>query len=229
MNYKELIKAQCDEITQTRRKNLQQLVAKFGSQKAMAIALSRTQSQISQLVRDGSRKTIGDDLARDIEKQLSLNPGHLDRKVEGIEVAPKPTAQQQKFVRVPLLSSVQAGMPTEHGDVCFDEYIEVPGELAYGCYALRVSGDSMSPLIDEGDVVIVDPSRWPKPGDCIVARSGLENLSEVTIKRYYPVGFDDSGREIFEARPFNEMYPVMRSVEQRLEVVGTVCKLIKDM
>ena len=70
MNYKELIKAQCDEITQTRRKNLQQLVAKFGSQKAMAIALSRTQSQISQLVRDGSRKTIGDDLARDIEKQL---------------------------------------------------------------------------------------------------------------------------------------------------------------
>ena len=87
----------------------------------------------------------------------------------------------------------------------------------------------MSPLIDDGDVVVVDPARWPKPGDCIVARSELENLSEVTVKRYYPIGFDNEGRETYEARPFNEVYPIMNSVDQRLVIIGTVCKLIKDM
>ena len=87
----------------------------------------------------------------------------------------------------------------------------------------------MSPLIDDGDIVIVDPNRWPKPGDYIVARSELENLSEATVKRYHPVGFDDTGREVFEARPLNPLFPIMHSVQQRLCIVGTVCKLLKDL
>ena len=113
--------------------------------------------------------------------------------------------------------------------ITYDEYIDVPGTLPDGCYALKVVGDSMSPLMDEGDIVVVDPNRWPKPGDCIVARSELENLSEATVKRYFPVGFDETGREVFEARPFNDVYPVMHSSLQKLSIVGTVCKLIKDM
>lgn len=231
MNYKEIIKAQADEVTRTRRKNLQFLVTKFGSQKALAIALSRTPSQIGQLVRDNSPKGIGDDLSRTIESTLGLEPGYLDKKVErASNPNVKPLSKKESKVnRIPLLSTVQAGLPTDHGDLCYDEFVEVPGNLPKGCYALKVTGDSMSPLIDDGDMVVVDPSRWPKPGDCIVARSEIESLSEATVKRYYPVGFDAAGREIFEARPLNEMYPVMHSVDQKLEIVGTVCKLIKDM
>ena len=231
MNYKDLIKAQGDEITRTRRKNLQLLVAKYGSQKALAIALSRTQSQICQLVSENSKKTIGDDLIRDIENTLNLEAGSLDKKAEPKEIVATvaPDVKTPSFTRVPLLSCVQAGLPTDHGDLCHDEFVEIPGELPNGCYALRVNGDSMSPLIDEGDVVVIDPNRWPRPGDCIIARSELENLSEATIKRYYPIGFDAEGREIFEARAFNPEYPTMHSDHQKLEVIGTVCKLIKDM
>lgn len=231
MNYKEIIKAQADEVTRTRRKNLQFLVTKYGSQKALAIALSRTPSQIGQLVRDNSPKGIGDDLSRTIESTLGLEPGYLDKKVErALNPNVKPLSKNESKVnRIPLLSTVQAGLPTDHGDLCYDEFVEVPGNLPKGCYALKVTGDSMSPLIDDGDMVVVDPSRWPKPGDCIVARSEIESLSEATVKRYYPVGFDAAGREIFEARPLNEMYPVMHSVDQKLEIIGTVCKLIKDM
>ena len=231
MNYKDLIKAQGDEITRRRRKNLQYLVAKYGSQKALAIALSRTQSQISQLVSETSRKTIGDDLIRNIEDTLQLEPGSLDRPTEAEKIAASISKKivVPSFARIPLLSCVQAGTPTDHGDLCYDEFVEVPGSLPKGCYALRVTGDSMSPLIDHGDIVVVDPNRWPKPGDCIVARSELENLSEATVKRYYPVGFDETGREVFEARPFNPEYTTMHSVDQKLEVIGTVCKLIKDM
>ena len=225
MNYQDLLKEEREKRDKIRIQNLQELVSRYGSVKALAVAVSRSPAQIGNMLR--GVKPFGDSIKEHIEKTLDLEPGHLDRRAKTLES--RSISPTIKMTRVPLLSTVQAGMPTDQGDICFDEYIEVPGELSHGCYALRVNGDSMSPLIDDGDVVIVDPSRWPKPGDCIVARSELENLSEVTVKRYYPIGFDEEGRETYEARPFNEVYPIMNSVDQRLVIIGTVCKLIKDM
>lgn len=227
MSIEQITKQYREERDATRRENLKKLVARYGSARALAIAVSRAPQQIGQLLR--AEVPFGDRITADIEKKLNIAPGSLDN---GFETPTMSNANSQpvcNVARIPLLSSVQAGLLTDHGDLCFDEFVEVPGELPNGCYALKVVGDSMSPLIDEGDVVVVDPNRWPKPGDCIVARSELENLSEATVKRYYPVGFDETGREVFEARPFNEMYPVMHSSHQKLSVIGTVCKLIKDM
>ena len=231
MTVEQLTKQYREDRDNTRRENLKLLVARYGSARALAIAVSKAPQQIGQLLRGES--PIGDRITADIEKKLNLAEGTLDKKpddVVPIAVAPEPQQSPKlNFTRVPLVSSVQAGLPRDCGDLCFDEFVDVPGELPDGCYALKVSGDSMSPLMDEGDVVVVDPDRWPKPGDCIVARSELENLSSATVKRYYPIGFDETGREVFEARPFNSEYPVMHSVDQKLSVVGTVCKLIKDM
>lgn len=227
MKYKETLKEERDSRDKVRRDNLQKLVAKYGSQKALAIAVSRSPAQIGNLLRGVI--PFGDTLKDHLEESLGLEQGYLDRKIRKDYNAKPLKAGDKKTTRIPLLSSVQAGLPTDHGDLCFDEFIEVPGQIGKGCYALRVTGDSMSPLIDDGDIVVVDPDRWPKPGDCIVARSTLENLNEATVKRYYPVGFDGTGREVFEARAINEIYPAMHSVEQKLEIIGTVCKLIKDM
>lgn len=227
MKYKETLKEERDSRDKVRRDNLQKLVAKYGSQKALAIAVSRSPAQIGNLLRGVI--PFGDTLKDHLEESLGLEQGYLDRKIRKDYNAKPLKPEDKKTQRIPLLSSVQAGVPTDHGDLCFDDFIEVPGQISKGCYALRVSGDSMSPLIDDGDIVVVDPDRWPKPGDCIVARSTLENLNEATVKRYYPVGFDSTGREVFEARPINEMYPAMHSIEQKLEVIGTVCKLIKEM
>lgn len=231
MTVEQLTKQYREDRDNTRRENLKLLVARYGSARALAIAVSKAPQQIGQLLRGES--PIGDRITADIEKKLNLAEGTLDKRPDEeapVAVAPKPQqAPKLNFARVPLVSSVQAGLPRDCGDLCFDEFVEVPGELPDGCYALKVSGDSMSPLMDEGDIVVVDPNRWPKPGDCVVARSELENLSSATVKRYYPIGFDETGREVFEARPFNPEYPVMHSVDQKLSVVGTVCKLIKDM
>lgn len=231
MNYKDHLSQERKERDAIRQKNLQKLVARYGSIRALAIAISRSPNQIGETL--NGRRPFGDTIAQHIESSLNLKPGYLDEEntsVPGIEVNVRPlNKEERKITRIPLLSSVQAGLPTDHGDICYDEYVDVLGDLPKGCYALKVSGDSMSPLMDNGDVVVVDPDRWPKPGDCIVARSELENLSEATVKRYYPVGFDVTGREIFEARPFNPEYATMHSVDQRLSIVGTVCKLIKDM
>lgn len=231
MSIEQITKQYREERDATRRENLKQLVARFGSARALAIAVSRAPQQIGQLLR--AEVPFGDRVAADIEKRLNIPSGSLDRGISQpdskTETSEPPIRLVSNVTKVPLVSSVQAGLLTDHGDLCFDEHIEVPGQLPHGCYALKVVGDSMSPLIDDGDIVVVDPNRWPKPGDCVVARSEIENLSEATVKRYFPVGFDETGREVFEARPFNEVYPTMHSVQQKLEVIGTVCKLIKDM
>ena len=220
-----------EELRKNRKTALTELVRKYGGVRALAVAISRPPEQLYTILSD--RRNIGDKLARSIEEKLGLENGALDTPAQDLPEAIDPAIEEKKetikISRVPLLSCVQAGQPTDFGDIEFDEYVEVIGDLPDGCYGLKVSGDSMLPLIDHGDVVIVDPNRWPRPGDCVVARSELENLSEATIKRYYPIGFDETGREIFEARPFNPEYPVMHSVHQKLEVIGTVCKLIKDL
>lgn len=227
MQYKEVLKVERESRDKIRRDNLQKLVARFGSQKALAIAISRSPAQIGNIIRGVA--PFGDNLKDHIESSLNLDNGYLDRVGPGFSNVHPLSSSERKTTHIPLLSVVQAGSPTDHGDCCFDEYIDVPGDFPSGCYALKVSGDSMSPLMDDGDVVIVDPNRWPRPGEYIVARSELENLNEATVKRYYPVGFDESGREIFEARPLNTFFPVMHSVHQKLRIIGTVCKLLKDL
>ena len=214
-----------DEVQLNRKKVLAEVVKKYGSVRATALACSCTTAQLYALL-NGNRN-MGDKLARSLEERLELKPGTFDVPVSHDEN--KDVRPMAKTTKIPVLSSVQAGAPTDFGDLVADEEIEVIGDLPDGCYGLKVNGDSMSPLIDDGDIVIVDPRRWPKPGNCVVARSELENLAEATVKRYYPIGFDETGREVFEARPLNPEYPTMHSVHQKLIVIGTVCKLIKDM
>ena len=220
------LQEQKDKIQLNRKKVLAEIVKRYGSVRATALAISCTTAQLYALL-NGNRN-MGDKLARSFEEKLGMKPGTFDTPITRSNHEER-EQRMAKTTKIPLLSFVQAGMPTDFGDLIADEEIEVLGELPDGCYGLRVSGDSMSPLIDDGDVVIVDPGRWPRAGDCVVARSELENLAEATVKRFYPIGFDETGREIFEARPFNPEYPVMHSVHQKLVVIGTVCKLIKDM
>lgn len=215
-----------DEIQLNRKEVLTEVVKRYGSVRATALAVSCTTAQLYALL--NGRRNIGDKLARSLEERLNMPTGTFDKPItKKVRVETEEVAITVK--KIPVVSVVQAGRPTDNGDYFVDEYIEIVGEVPTDCFALRVTGDSMSPLIDEGDIVIVDPGRWPRPGDCIIARSELENLNEATIKRYYPTGFDETGRELFEARPFNDTYPVMKSVEQKLVIVGTVCKLIKEM
>ena len=221
---------QREESRKNRREALEELARRYGGVRALAIAISRSPEQIYALLAD--RRSVGDKLARDIEEKLSLESGSLDMPVDKSAVKKaEPVAQKPriKITKIPLLSFVQAGSMTDVGDLNCDEYVEMIGDFPSGCFALRIKGDSMKPLMDEGDVIVVDPSRWPSPGDCVVARSNLENLNEATVKRYHPIGFDESGRDIFELRPLNDNYRTMHSVNQKLQVIGTVCKLVKDL
>lgn len=90
--------------------------------------------------------------------------------------------------RIPILGSVQAGIPT---DACeyIEGYEEIPNELAEtGSYiALRVKGDSMSPRILPGDIVIVRLQQDIESGETAVV---FVDGGEATVKKVlkYPDG-----------------------------------------
>lgn len=70
----------------------------------------------------------------------------------------------------------ELGYPTDWGD----EFAAIESDDPHA-YLLRVEGDSMSPRINEGDYVLMEPSTLAQPGDIVVARL---TTGEVTLKYF---------------------------------------------
>ncbi|MBI3953885.1 MAG: repressor LexA [Chloroflexi bacterium] len=98
-------------------------------------------------------------------------------------------------VAVPIIGTIAAGQPIptpDHDSWNPDIYesIDVPASLLGSrelVYALRVQGQSMvDALIDDGDVVIMEPAQTADNGDLVAA--WLVNEREATLKKFYREG-----------------------------------------
>lgn len=108
-------------------------------------------------------------------------------KARGIEVLKTLGESLQKgFMRVPLLGSIQAGMP-QLAEEHIEEWINLPQSLIKGrrdVFLLRVRGDSMiNAGIYEGDLVIVRPTKEAKNNEIVVALLH----DEATVKRFIQI------------------------------------------
>jgi SOS-response transcriptional repressor LexA len=132
--------------------------------------------------------------------------------------------------RVPVISSVQAGAlrdmeaPYPPGVGYAYEYTDQ--DLSDWAFALDVEGQSMIPMFQPGDRIIVDPEIAPNPGDFVIARNGS---AQATFKKYRPRGIDINGEMIFELVPLNDDYPTLRSDTERLTVIGVVTEHRKKL
>lgn len=109
--------------------------------------------------------------------------------------------------RVPVVNRVSAGYPSDFTDLSYpprnaDAYITAPGLSDPDAFAARVSGDSMRPRYDEGDIVIFSPAAsWRDGADCFVRF----NDGQTTFKRVYACR-DEDGREMLRVEPRNPRY-----------------------
>ncbi len=123
----------------------------------------------------------------------------------------------------PVISHIQAGHmkeiaePYGPGDGFDIEYGD--NDASHWAFFLEIKGDSMLPEFNEGDRVRIDPEIQPRPGDFVAAKNGKQ---EATFKKYRVRGIDEKGNEIFELVPLNDNYPVMRSDEHHMVVIGTM-------
>ena len=125
--------------------------------------------------------------------------------------------------RIPVIDYVQAGkwaevqMRLAEGD--FQETSATSVECAPSSFKMRIRGDSMQPLFKEGDLVTIDQTVTPMPGDYVVA---VDETGDATFKKYRSLGVDAKGRNVFELVALNENYGPMRSDRQQIAIVGVM-------
>lgn len=91
------------------------------------------------------------------------------------------TSRHAKGVRIPVIGRVAAGIPIEAVED-IDEWEEIPEAMAKNgeYFALRIKGESMSPKLQPGDIVIVKKQNDVDTGDTAIV---LVNGNDATVKQ----------------------------------------------
>lgn len=140
----------------------------------------------------------------------------LDKENAPVNV---PLDQVNRGPIIPIYDSISAGGFTL-ADGQAKEHIAVDASISSKCFALRIKGDSMSPLFSEGDIVVVDPDLSPRNGDCVIA---TQNDHAATLKEYRLRGIDPQGNQVFDLIPLNPVYPTITiNRENPGQVIGVV-------
>ena len=94
-------------------------------------------------------------------------------------------------VAVPWVQlATAAGIGRELWDEDCDTWIALPDDLPRGRYvALNVKGESMTPLLHDADVVLVNMAAHAKPGDIVLARA-TEGYVVKRLVRIAPTGVE---------------------------------------
>jgi repressor LexA len=139
---------------------------------------------------------------------------------ENVYALPGNNRRRLKTVDLPLISAVPAGKVATffHPDYV-DDYVTVDDVKDPQAFALRVKGNSMSPRIEDGDVVIVSPQHEARSGDICVARvNGEDTLKKVKFEGNY-----------VHLIPLNPEFDPVTVKKRDMNFVWKVVKLIKEL
>ena len=168
----------------------------------------------------------------DYNLRLLERDGYLNRRPDvarGIELLDDEGQPVSNSPKIPIVGSIAAGLPlpvfsTEDSASSREfDTIEVSPDLTrrYGAlFALSVKGTSMiDALIDDGDIVVIQPGQHANNGDMVVA--WLKINEEATLKKFYLEG------DRVRLQPANsQMEPIYCSAAD-VEVKGKVVSVIR--
>lgn len=115
-----------------------------------------------------------------------------DGKARSIRLASPIRSLRRVLVHIPIFGTIPAGLPgdrVQEAEGCVSVDVESVGiRPTSRTFALRVRGDSMvGKHIVDGDVVVVEHGREPKPGDVVAALvDGQSTLKTFLIQRGRP-------------------------------------------
>ena len=127
---------------------------------------------------------------------LGVSPSWLIGESEEMKRVPRSVSDLPLPIvlpsKIPVIGDVAAGVPIQaQEDIVGSVYTEKD------VFALRIKGDSMSPRIMDGDVVLVDQNACPEDGDVVIALVGDEATCKILKKTHDRVTLV----------PFNAAYP----------------------
>lgn len=134
---------------------------------------------------------------------------------------------RRRVQEVPLLGKIAAGLPIPTPPETLPpdyEAIEVTEDQTRGrpnAFALRVEGTSMiDALINDGDIVILEPTRSCDDGDMVAVWLKAEN--ETTLKKFFHEG------SRIRLQPMNATMPPIYTTPDNVEVQGRVLSSIRS-
>ena len=150
------------------------------------------------------------------EGEMYTPPPHPDN----LYMLPGARRRRMQLTELPLISSVPAGKVATifHPDYV-DNFVTVDDIKDPGAFALKVKGNSMSPRIEDGDIVIVSPQSEARSGDICVVRVNEED----TLKK---VKFEGNYIHLI---PLNPEFEPMTVKKRDINFVWKVVKLIKEL
>jgi repressor LexA len=125
-----------------------------------------------------------------------------------------------KLVDLPLISAVPAGKVAAmfHPEYA-DDYVTVDDVKDPQAFALKVKGNSMSPRIEDGDIVVVSPRQGANNGDICVVRVNEED----TLKK---VKFEGNYIHLI---PLNSAFDPVTVKRKDVAFAWKVVKVIKEL
>jgi repressor LexA len=120
---------------------------------------------------------------------------------------------------VPLVGAIPAG-PLGAALTEAEGYLPLSG-LSSDHFALRVRGDSMADLIQDGDVVLLERGAPASPGAICAARVGEE---EATLKY-----IEHDGSDHLRLVPHNNAYPVLLVHRAEVQIDGIYRGLLRGV
>ena len=117
--------------------------------------------------------------------------------------------------------AVAAGVGRELWDESCEQWLELPDDIepSERFLALRVAGDSMSPVLESRDVILIKLDASPTIDDLVVARIPDQGY---VVKRVASI---KNGR--LELSSFNPLYKSVFVVRNRSSILGTVITRFK--
>lgn len=160
--------------------------------------------------------------------------GFLNRKPDvarGIELLDELGKPKGPIPKVHIVGRIAAGSPlpafSTEGSASGEEFDSIEISLALSrryekLYGLEVQGQSMiDSFIDDGDVVIVQPTEQADSGETVVAWLKVEE--EATLKKFYPEG------EQVRLQPANSQMEPIYCAADNVEVKGRVVQVIRKL
>lgn len=183
-------------------KLLKELRAKKGyTQQKIANQLNISQQAYAKYELGLSEPDIGT-----IKKLAEIFNVSIDYLLEG-------KTTNSRGVKIPVLGTIPAGIPIEAVEDVLD-YEEISEAMArHGeFFALKVRGESMSPIILDGDVVIIRKQEDADSGDiCVVMIDGCD----ATLKE---IKKDPNGLWVLPKNPNSEFQPTFYTREEIITV-----------
>lgn len=203
-------------------KNLETLMQeKQISQTRLSKISGVSQSYIFKILNDQIKKPSLDTLEK-LATALDSTVAQLNHSLE----LPKEADPVVGLRKVPLISWVQAGLPTPVASLDdMDKWYICPVRISKNGFALKVRGESMEPMFFEGDIVFIDPEVPAESGRIVAAVDDGAADPEATLKKLVKDGPDYYLKALNPDWPGPKFQPFTQSMRIAGVAVGKYVEL----